>query len=85
MVFANILTLGYMSTLLSQMVAIRYDNPIDTTDDLDRSGLPLLIPGGSSLDYLLKNDPKPAVRRIYNRSLIYPWNGSHYPAWVDDM
>ena len=85
MVFANILTLGYLSTLLSQMVAIRYDNPIDTTDDLDRSGLPLLIAGGSSLDYLLENDPKPAVKRIYNRSLIYPWNGSHYPAWVDDM
>ena len=84
-VFANFLTLGYMSTLLSQMVAIRYDSPIETADDLDQSGLPLLIAGGSSLNNLLENDPKPAVKRIYNRSLVYPYNGSHYPSWVDDM
>ena len=81
---ASFLTLGYLSTLLSQLVAIRYENPIDTIDDLDKSGLPLLIAGGTGLQAMMANDPKPAVMRIYNRSLIYPFNGS-YPSWVDDM
>ena len=85
LVLANFLTLGYMSTLLSQLVAIKYENPIDTIDDLDKSGLPLLIAGGTGIENMIANDPKPAVKRIYNRSLIYPFNGSYYPSWVDDM
>ena len=85
LVLANFLTLGYMSTLLSQLVAIRYENPIDTIDDLDNSGLPLLIPGGTGIENMIANDPKPAVKRIYSRSIIYPLNGSYYPSWVDDM
>ena len=74
-----------MSTLLSQLVAIKYENPIDTIDDLDKSGLPLLIPGGTGIENMIANDPKPAVKRIYSRSLIHPLNGSYYPSWVDDM
>ena len=85
LVLANFLTLGYMSTLLSQLVAIKYENPIDTIDDLDKSGLPLLIPGGTGIENMIANDPKPAVKRIYSRSLIHPLNGSYYPSWVDDM
>lgn len=85
LLLANFLTLGYMSTLLSQLVAIRYENPIDTIDDLDKSGLPLLIPEGTGVDNLIGKDPRPAVKRIFNRSMIYPYNGSHYPSWVDDM
>ena len=85
MVLANFLTLGYLSTLLSQLVAIRYENPIDTIEDLDNSGLPLLIPGETGLVYLIANDPKPAVRRIYERSITYFYNGSSYPTWVDDV
>ena len=85
LVLAAFLTWGYMSILLSQLVAIRYENPIDTIDDLDKSGLPLLIASGTGIEYMIANDPKPVVQRIYNRSIIVPFNGSHYPSWVGDM
>ena len=81
----NFLTLGYMSTLLSQLVAIRYENPLDTIDDMDKSGLPLLIPNGTAIDVLIGQDPRPAVQRIYNRSIIYFFNGSHYDPFLDDL
>ena len=85
LVLGNFLTLGYMSTLLSQLVAIRYENPIDTIGDMDKSGLSLLIPGGAAIEYLIGEDPRPAVQRIYNRSIIFYLNGSQYPPFVDDM
>ena len=84
-VLGNFLTMGYMSTLLSQLVAIRYENPIDTLDDMDKSGLPLLIPNGTALDVLLGQDPRPVVQRIYNRSMIVFHNGSHYDPYLDDL
>ena len=77
--------MGYMSTLLSQLVAIRYENPIDTLDDMDRSGLPLLIPNGTGLDFLLGQDPRPVVQRIYNKSIMYFHNGSYYDPHYDDL
>ena len=51
--------MGYVSTLLSQLVAIRYENPIDTLDDIDKSGLPLMIPNGTGLNFLIGEDPRP--------------------------
>ena len=84
-VLGNFLTFGYMSTLLSQLVAIRYENPIDTIGDMDKSGLSLLIPRGAAIEYLIGEDPRPAVQRIFNRSMIFSYNGSHYPPFIDDM
>ena len=84
-VLGNFLTMGYVSTLLSQLVAIRYENPIDTLDDMDKSGLPLMIANGSGLTELIGQDPRPAVQRIYNRSIIFNLNGSYYDPHLDDL
>ena len=84
-VLGNFLTMGYLSTLLSQLVAIRYENPIDTLDDIDQSGLPVLIPNGTGLTDLLGEDPRPVVQRIFNRSMIVFYNGSHYDPHLDDL
>ena len=72
----NVLTMGYKSTLLSTLIPIRYEQLIDTIDDLDQSGLPFMIPGGTVLVWLAASDPRPAMKRIYERREIVPFSGT---------
>ena len=83
LVFANFLLMGYKSVLLSSLVTILYEDTIDTLDDLDRSNLPLMIPQGAGVVEPLEKDPRPTVKRILNRSKMYPYDGTT-PDWVED-
>ena len=64
----NVLFMAYKSTLLSTLIPIRYEKTLETLDDLDKSGLGLLIAGGTVAQWLAASDPRPSMRRIYNRS-----------------
>ena len=66
-VLGSVLTWAYKSTLLSTLVTIRYNKPIDTAADLDRSGLPLVIVDGHEK---LENDQRDIMKRIYSRSIL---------------
>ena len=72
----NVLSMAYKSTLLSTLIPIRYEKTLDTIDDLDKSGLGLLIPGGTALEWLAASDPRPAMRRINARREVVPFNGT---------
>ena len=63
--------MAYKSTLLSSLVTIRYNKPIDTLADLDSSGLPLLLVKGSKNQRLFENDQRPIMKQIYNRSIVF--------------
>ena len=65
------LTWAYKSTLLSTLVTIRYNKPIDTLADLDRSGLPLAIVDGSSEQKAFENDQRDIMKQIYSRSILF--------------
>ena len=54
-VLGSVLTWGYKSTLLSTLVTIRYNKPIDNLADLDRSGLPLVLVEGSNYHTAFEN------------------------------
>ena len=67
---------AYKSTLLSTLIPIRYEKTLDTIEDLDKSGLPLLIVGGTVLEWLTASDPRPTMKRIYERREIVPYDGT---------
>ena len=65
--------MAYKSTLLSTLVTIRYNKPIDTLVDLDSSGLPLAVPKGTSSHNWIENDSRAIVKQIYNRSILFEY------------
>ena len=75
MVLGTFLTMGYKSALLSTLVPIRYESSIDTIEDLAKSGLPLLIPSATTVNKLIANDPRRSMKKIYDRSIVYPYSG----------
>ena len=80
MLASNLLLWSYKSTLLSTLILIYYENPINTLEDVDGSGLPVLIPKNSAPHWLMATDPRLTVKRIYRKSVLYPFNGT-LPAW----
>ena len=71
----NVLSMAYKSTLLSTLITIRYEKTLDTIEDLDKSGLGLLICEGCVLDWLTASDPRPVMKRINTRRKMVPYNG----------
>ena len=68
--------MAYKSTLLSSLIQIRYEIPIDNVNDLAKSGLPALVAGGSPVDKAFATDPREVIQDIFNRSIIFPYNGT---------
>ena len=68
--------MAYKSTLLSTLIPIRYEKTLDTIEDLDNSDLPFVIPGGTVLEWLAASDPRPAMKNIYERREIVPYDGT---------
>ena len=83
-VLGSFLTLGYKSTLLSSLIKIRYEVTIDSLHDLDKSGLPLLLPEGSDDIDIIRRDPREVMARLYNRIIEFPYQGG-IPKWVYEM
>ena len=75
--------MAYKSMLLPTLVTISYDKTIDTAEDLYMSGLPLMIPGGSSMYFALKGDERPLMKKIYNKSITYPYGGKPPPQFFE--
>ena len=67
----NVLTMAYKSTLLSTLITIRYNMPIDTLADFDSSGLPMVVAKGTAIHSLLKSDPRAVMKQIYNRTIVF--------------
>ena len=76
--------MAYKSTLLSSLIAIRYDDTIDTLNDLENSGLPLLLPNNTSSRKMFASDPRKILKNIYKSSHIYAFNGTP-PLYAWDM
>ena len=78
----NILTLAYKKSLLASLIPIRYEDTINSINDLDNSGLPLLLPEGSMIHNHFSSDTRPIMRRIFNRSILYNFNEGDMPHWA---
>ena len=83
-VLGNLLTLGYKTTLLSSLIPIRYEDTINNMNDLDTSGLPLILPKASSLIDHIRRDPRKMMTRIFKRRILFsPHVG--IPQWAFKM
>ena len=83
----GLLSWAYLSTLLATLVVIEYDETIDTIAQMDKSGLPFLLPEATAPHKLVATDPRPAMRRIFQRSLTYRLDlgARAAPKWAIDM
>ena len=84
MVLGNILTLGYKTTLLSSLITINYEDPIDNKYDLDKSGLPLIIGRGGATFEFISQAPGALMARIFKRKILFTYERS-LPRWLPEM
>ena len=74
--------MAYKSKLLSSLITIRYEGTIDTLDDLLDSDLGVLLPNNTPAHMMFASDPRPIMKEIYDKSHVYPYNGTAPPyAW----
>ena len=81
----NVLTMAYKKSLLSSLIPIRYEDTINSIDDLDKSGLPLMLGMGSKFHRQISSDSRPIMRRIFNRSILVTLDKNGIPKWVSQM
>ena len=87
-ILGSILALAYKSNLLSSLIPIRYESTIDTLQDLEQSGLPLLILNSTTALKLVASDPREDMKQVYKRSILFPLSPSEpwgVPGWVLKM
>ena len=72
-VLGSVVTWAYKSKFFSSLVTIRYTKPVDTLADLDSSGLPFLLTKGSGHAQMFGDDPRPAMKRIYRRRIVFEY------------
>ena len=87
-ILGTLLSMAYKSTLLSSLIPVRYEATIDTLDDMEQSGRPLLIMRSTTFHKLIVNDPREAMRRAYERSILYQMNPTEdwgVPGWIMAM
>ena len=80
--------MAYKSTLLSSLISIRYEATIDTLEDMEQSGLPLLILKSTTMHTLIASDPRETMKQVYKRRTLFQWSPSEpwgVPGWVMAM
>ena len=55
---ANIISYAYKGSILSTLIAIRYEEPLDTIEQMVDSGLPYYVFGNSAGVWVTKTDPR---------------------------
>ena len=80
----NVLTLGYKTTLLSSLITINYEDPIDNKYDLDKSGLPLIMSRGGATFEFISQAPGALMARIFKRKKPFTYERS-FPRWIPEM
>ena len=87
-VLGSVLIMAYKSILLSSLVPIRYEATIDTLEDMEQSGLPLLILKSTAFQKLIASDPRDTMKQVYKRSILFPYSPAEpwgVPGWVMAM
>ena len=61
---------------------IYYESPINTLEEVDRSGLPVLISKNNVIHWLVETDPRATIKNIWKKRILYPFSGGKVPDWV---
>ena len=83
MLYGYILSLGYKSVLLSTLVSVSYEKPVDTVTEAITAEKPIVCLGNSSTATRLKTDVRASVREMANMIKWYDLNEQlTVPTWV---
>ena len=80
-------TIGYKSVLLSTMINIEYEKPLDTVEDILRSDKPLFIESTSGIVNLLKSDPREKIKELAKKGRSYETEVTekgYGPVWLKE-
>ena len=72
---ANILSHIYKGSILSSLININYEQPIDTIEQMVESGLPFYVLGSSAAVWVTKTDQREMVKTLNARRFDMPWEG----------
>lgn len=72
---ANIISHAYKGSILSSLVNIHYEDPLDTIQQMAESSLPFYVLGNTAATWLTKTDPREMVKRLNARRFDMPWEG----------
>ena len=76
----NILTLAYKSHLLASLIPIQYEDTIDNLNDLNKSGLPIILIKGNALtDYFRRKT------NIFKKAILVHVDPHNPPQWIFTM
>ena len=67
---ATLLSFAYESNLLSSLVSVSYEKPIETFEELGDSGMPVHVLTGSAIELLMKYSHRGTVRRVYQTNVL---------------
>ena len=80
-------TISYKSVLLSTMINIEYEKPLDTVEDILRSDKPLFIESTSGIVNLLKSDPRGKMKELAKKASSYETEVTEKgngPVWLQE-
>ena len=75
LLMANILSYAYKGSILSSLINISYEDPIDTIEQMVESGLPFYVLGKTACVWVTMTDPRASVKQLNSRRWDMPWNG----------
>ena len=76
------LTSCYKETLLSTLIAIEYEESLDSVNDILAQDKFVLFDGNSGMADLLKSDPRENVKALNKMSKSYTSDKGAPPTWV---
>ena len=84
MMASFLLLASYRGTLLSTLVPIYYGKPINTLEEVESSGLPILVAKNTAPHWLMATDPRPTLKKIFKKATLYPFAGGKFPDRVTE-
>ena len=75
LLMANILSHIYKGSILSSLININYEQPLDTIEQMVESGLPFYVLGNSAAVWVTKTDQREMVKKLNARRFDMPWEG----------
>ena len=76
-----LITCGYKSVLLSTLVSVEYESPIDTIEDLLNSEKPIFVDTSIKAIYI-SNDPRDGIKELDGKFTFYNATNGVVPGYV---
>ena len=84
LIMGNLISWVYKGALLSSLIAIRYTEPIDTIDQMEKSGLPLYCLGNTLICWYSNTDPRMNQNVMKHRRFDIPFDGKIEDKYLEE-